>query len=98
MILESTSRLERSQKEMDRSMAQILTTKKNDFNRVLSTLQALSPLKIKERGYSLAYSEDNRLVKSVKQVSVNEQVQIQLTDGSLFCKVENIKGSEKSDK
>ncbi|MEH7302671.1 exodeoxyribonuclease VII large subunit [Neobacillus drentensis] len=97
MILESTSRLERSQKEMDRSMMQILTTKKNDFNRVLSTLQALSPLKIMERGYSLAYSEDNRLVKSVKQVSVDEQVQIQLTDGSLFCKVENIKGSEKSD-
>jgi exodeoxyribonuclease VII large subunit len=49
-----------------------------------------------ERGYSLAYSAENRLVKSVSQVKVNEQVQIQLTDGSLYCKVENIKESEKS--
>jgi exodeoxyribonuclease VII large subunit len=51
-----------------------------------------------ERGYSLAYTEDNHLVKSVKQVKVNEQVQIQLTDGSLFCNVETIKEIDASDK
>lgn len=95
-LIEATSRLDRSQKEINRSMVQVLTKKQNDFERILATLQALSPLKIMERGYSLAYSEENRLVKSVKQVTVNEQVQIQLTDGSLYCKVENIKESEKS--
>ncbi|EKN69881.1 exodeoxyribonuclease VII large subunit [Neobacillus bataviensis LMG 21833] len=89
---------DRTQKDMKRSMLQILSKKQTDFERILSTLQALSPLKIMERGYSLAYSEDNRLLKSVKQVKENEQVQIQLTDGSLFCKVENIKEREKSDK
>lgn len=51
-----------------------------------------------ERGYSLAYTEDNQLVKSVKQVKENEQVQIQLTDGSLFCHVETIKEIDASDK
>lgn len=95
-LIEATARLDRSQKEINRSMVQVLTKKQNDFERILATLQALSPLKIMERGYSLAYSEENQLVKSVKQVTVNEQVQIQLTDGSLYCKVENIKESEKS--
>jgi exodeoxyribonuclease VII large subunit len=33
----------------------------------------------------------------VKQVKVNEQVQIKLSDGSLYCNVENIKESGKSD-
>ncbi|MDQ1145120.1 exodeoxyribonuclease VII large subunit [Bacillus sp. SORGH_AS 510] len=95
-IFEATARLDRSYKDINRSMVQVLTKKQNDFERILATLQALSPLKIMERGYSLAYSEENRLVKSVKQVTVNEKVQIQLTDGSLYCKVENIKESEKS--
>ncbi|MGG1680057.1 exodeoxyribonuclease VII large subunit [Neobacillus sp. NRS-1170] len=87
---------DRTHKDIDRAMHKILSKKQTDFDRLVSTLQALSPLKIMERGYSLAYSAENRLVKSVSQVKVNEQVQIQLTDGSLYCKVENIKESEKS--
>ncbi|MCL6570502.1 MAG: exodeoxyribonuclease VII large subunit [Bacillus sp. (in: Bacteria)] len=90
-------RFERTKKDMNRAMLQVLSIKQTDFKRILSTLQALSPLKIMERGYSLAYSEDNQLVKSIKQVKVNEQVQIQLTDGSIFCNVQNIKESEKRD-
>lgn len=96
-VLAAQKRFERTQKDMNRTMLQVLSKKQTDFERILSTLQALSPLKIMERGYSLAYSEDNRLVKSIGQVKENERVQIQLTDGSLLCKVENIKESEKRD-
>ncbi|WP_312471821.1 exodeoxyribonuclease VII large subunit [Neobacillus sp.] len=96
-LLEARNHFERTQKELNRFMVQIFSKKQTDFNHVLSTLQALSPLKIMERGYSLAYTEDNHLVKTVKQVKVNEQVQIKLSDGSLYCNVENIKESGKSD-
>jgi exodeoxyribonuclease VII large subunit len=96
-LLEARNHFERTQKELNRFMVQIFSKKQTDFNHVLSTLQALSPLKIMERGYSLAYTEDNQLVKTVKQVKVNEQVQIKLSDGSLYCNVENIKESGKSD-
>ncbi len=96
-IREAQKRLELSNKDMKRAMHQVLLKKQTDFQRILSTLGALSPLKIMERGYSLAYSEENRLIKSINQVKMNELVQIQLTDGSLFCKVENIKESEKRD-
>lgn len=96
-LREAIKRLDLTNKEMNRAMQQVLSKKQTDFERVLSTLGALSPLKIMERGYSLAYSEENRLIKSINQVKMNERVQIQLTDGSLFCKVENIKESEKRD-
>ncbi|MFF2448655.1 exodeoxyribonuclease VII large subunit [Neobacillus sp. NPDC058068] len=96
-LLEAKNQFKRRQKDMNRSMLQIFSKKQTDFNHVLSTLQALSPLKIMERGYSLAYTEDYNLVKTVKQVKVNERVQIQLSDGSLYCNVENIKESGKSD-
>jgi exodeoxyribonuclease VII large subunit len=97
-LQEATKRFDRTQKDLNRTITQIYVKKQTEFDRIVSTLQALSPLKIMERGYSLAYTEDNRLVKSVKQVKANEQVQIQLTDGSLFCNVEKIKEREASDK
>jgi exodeoxyribonuclease VII large subunit len=97
LILEAQKRLDLTNKEMKRAMHHVLSKKQTEFDRILSTLGALSPLKIMERGFSLAYSEDDRLIKSINQVNINEPVQIQLTDGSLFCKVENIKESEKRD-
>ncbi|MFL6517937.1 MAG: exodeoxyribonuclease VII large subunit, partial [Bacillus sp. (in: firmicutes)] len=96
-LREAQKRLELTNKEMKRAMQQVLSKKQTEFERILSTLGALSPLKIMERGYSLAYSEENRLIKSINQVKMNERVQIQLTDGSLFCRVENRKESEKRD-
>ncbi|MBT2698257.1 exodeoxyribonuclease VII large subunit [Bacillus sp. ISL-40] len=96
-LREAQKRLDLTNKEMKRAMQQVLSKKQTEFERILSTLGALSPLKIMERGYSLAYSEENRLIKSINQVKMNERVQIQLTDGSLFCRVENSKESEKRD-
>ncbi|WHX99243.1 exodeoxyribonuclease VII large subunit [Neobacillus sp. DY30] len=96
-LRESEVRFERSKKDIQRAMRQILLKKQTDFERILATLQALSPLKIMERGFSLVYSEDNVLIKSVKQVKENEPLQIQLTDGSLLCNVQNIKESENRD-
>jgi exodeoxyribonuclease VII large subunit len=93
-LREAESRFDRSQKDMGRAMIQIFLKKQTQFEKVISTLQALSPLKIMDRGYSLVYSEDNVLIKSINQVKENEPLQIQLTDGSLLCNVTNIKESE----
>ncbi len=90
-------RFERSKKDIQRAMGQIFLKKQTEFDRILATLQAISPLKIMERGYSLVYSKENQLIKSIKQVKENEPLQIQLTDGSLLCNVQNIKESENRD-
>lgn len=88
----SKEQFSRSEKEMERAMQQILIKKQTQYDRMISTLQALSPLKIMERGYSLAYTKDHQLVKSVKQVKQNDGLQIKLTDGSLLCTVQEIQG------
>jgi exodeoxyribonuclease VII large subunit len=93
-LLEAEKKLDRSQKDIRRAMMQILIKKQNEFDRVISTLQALSPLKIMDRGYSIVYKDGNRLVKSINQVKEDESIQIQLTDGSLTCHVQSIKESE----
>ena len=63
--------------------AWLLTTK-------LAKLDALSPLKIMERGYSLAYSEQQTLIKTVRQLKEGDRIHIRFQDGRAHCVVSNI--------
>ena len=86
-LKESKGKYEKSVKSLSRAMALILAKKEGDFTNKLSTLEALSPLKIMERGYSLAYSESGELLKSAKQVNIKDMVRINLADGMITCNV-----------
>jgi exodeoxyribonuclease VII large subunit len=43
-----------------------------------------------ERGYSLVYDKEKELIKSTKQVSKGDVVNVRLTDGQLQCEVSKI--------
>ena len=74
-------------KALYRAMSIVLSNKQAEFKSTLSTLQALSPLKIMERGYSLTYNDKGNLVKSIQHVEVKDHVKITLADGTLNCQV-----------
>lgn len=58
----------------------------------LRHLDALSPLKVMSRGYSLVYDEnEEHLIKSLKEVEVGDKVNIKLNDGQLNCQVWGMK-------
>ncbi|MDZ5471059.1 exodeoxyribonuclease VII large subunit (plasmid) [Bacillus sp. 31A1R] len=92
LLDEAKLKQEKLEKQLNRSLTNRLLDKQKDFGRVLATLEALSPLKIMDRGYSLVYGEEGKLVKSVENVKDNELIEVRLADGSLTCKVEEIKG------
>ncbi|MGD6898843.1 exodeoxyribonuclease VII large subunit [Bacillus infantis] len=77
----------RGSRALGRAMKEVLTTKQKEFSGMVSTLEALSPLKIMDRGYSLAYSGEGKLLKSVSQVEKGDDVQVKLADGTFNCKV-----------
>ncbi|MBT2687038.1 exodeoxyribonuclease VII large subunit [Bacillus sp. ISL-47] len=81
---------DRLYKLLNRAMGNIVTAKEKDFARALSTLEALSPLKIMDRGYSLAYTEKEKLIKTVTQINVNDQIKVKVSDGSINCRVTDI--------
>ncbi|MEF3354739.1 exodeoxyribonuclease VII large subunit [Paenibacillus sp. GYB006] len=65
----------------------------------LRHLDALSPLKVMSRGYSLVYNEDEKqLVKSTNDVLPGDVIKIKLSDGGLSCEVREIKEDDKDDK
>ncbi|OIJ16028.1 exodeoxyribonuclease VII large subunit [Anaerobacillus arseniciselenatis] len=63
--------------------------KQFQFEQLVTKLEALNPLKVMTRGYSLAYKEDGKIIKSVTDVSVGEKLKIKLKDGSVFCDIQD---------
>ncbi|KAA6451506.1 exodeoxyribonuclease VII large subunit [Bacillus swezeyi] len=81
---EQTNRLKRN---MNVQLKQI----HSQFQTVLGKLNALSPLEVMERGYSLTYKE-NELIKSIEQVQEKDELLIKLNDGTLTCEVQQKRG------
>jgi exodeoxyribonuclease VII large subunit len=74
-------------KSLEKEMNQRLKEKQMAFQSIISKLDALSPLKIMERGYGLVYNQSQQLVKSVEQVQPGEFVTVNLKDGHLDCQI-----------
>ena len=53
-----------------------------------ASLDALSPLKVLGRGYSIARKEDGTLLSSITQVEPDARFRLRLTDGEVPCRVE----------
>ncbi|MGI8383409.1 exodeoxyribonuclease VII large subunit [Robertmurraya sp. P23] len=86
----------KTEKALNRTFANLLLTKKKEHQRVNMALDALSPLKIMDRGYSLVYNEDDHLVKSTEQIRLNDNIKIKLVDGSITCEVLEIEGKDQT--
>ena len=53
----------------------------------ISKLDAMSPLKVLTRGYSMAQTEDGTLLRSVTQVELGQRISVSLSDGSISATV-----------
>lgn len=53
-------------------------------------LQALSPLAVLARGYSVTMQTDGTVITSTEQISVNDNVNIQFQNGKAICTVKEI--------
>ena len=70
---------------------QILSRARERLARDSAALDAMSPLKVLGRGYSIARNENGTLIASVKDAAPGERLELRLSDGSLVCRVEERK-------
>lgn len=64
--------------------------KKNKYDMLVNTLKLVNPLNILEKGYSLVKIDD-KLIKSSKDVKVNDEVNIKLYEGEIRATVKEVK-------
>ncbi len=65
----------------------IVTRRENELERAGSKLNALSPVRVLERGYALVYGPDGRLLRSSGEVREGEEISARLHQGSLQATV-----------
>lgn len=70
-----------------RAFDSTLDDKENKFAMLLGKLNALSPLAVMQRGYAVAKESGGKIIKSVSQISANDDVKIEFADGNAVCKV-----------
>ena len=66
---------------------QNLSKAKQHYISVISKLDAMSPLKVLTRGYSMVRNDRGEVIRSAGQVMIGEQIQIDLSDGTLSAAV-----------
>ena len=81
-------------KRLEQAQGQLMKDKKQQFQRAIQQLDLLSPLKIMNRGYGILQQEQT-IIKSVNQLEVNQELTIQLVDGTVRSKVTSVeKGNQ----
>ncbi|MDY4582713.1 MAG: exodeoxyribonuclease VII large subunit [Candidatus Faecousia sp.] len=71
-----------------------LTRMNHRYIAAVSKLDAMSPLKVLTRGYSMAQTEKGEVLRSVHQVELGQRIRVSLSDGSLSATVMGKKENE----
>lgn len=71
--------------------SQTIHRRKQHFVSMTAKLDAMSPLKVLARGYSMTQNEEGDLIRSVEQVEPGERIKISLSDGYVTASVEDVK-------
>ena len=93
-------RFERMQQQLDQLRARLVRatqnhqeTLKQQVGALAEQLEALSPLKVLARGYSLTQRADGLVVRDVAEVTVGEELTTRLSRGQLRVRVEGIESA-----
>ena len=96
-----TAYLEQRQRSVDMLKNRLISAQQNNLARKnqryianVSKLDAMSPLKVLTRGYSMAQTEDGQVLRSVSQVERGQNIQVSFSDGALTATVMEIKERE----
>ncbi|MBE9568309.1 MAG: exodeoxyribonuclease VII large subunit [Proteobacteria bacterium] len=102
-IRQNRQSIEYLNKRIQQATLNALDHKKSQLSNAATTLNAISPLKTLERGYSITLAADNlaadnlasgkdkkvKAITSVRQLKINDMIETRLTDGHIISRVES---------
>ncbi|MBI4678549.1 MAG: hypothetical protein HY748_13300 [Elusimicrobia bacterium] len=69
-------------------MERLLSSKEKDLAKLLEKIEALSPLKVLCRGYSIADKlPEHEILRRASQVKKGDKVRVRLHEGHIQCEV-----------
>jgi len=89
-VHDRTERVDELSDRMQRAMSLLLERRKQKLAAVAGSLDALSPFKVLQRGYSVTTHTDGRAIRSVQGIVAGDEIGTLLPDGSLTSRVETV--------
>lgn len=80
-------KLENIKSDLVNSIKNRISSTKSTFTNTVSKINALNPLSVLTRGFSVVSNSSGAVVKSIKQVSINSEINIKLSDGAIKASV-----------
>jgi exodeoxyribonuclease VII large subunit len=84
------ARLDSATRAQNAAMSSRLEKLRQQFGSSVAALEAMSPLKVLERGYAIAQDAAGNIVRDAMAASVGDAVRVRLWKGALDCRVESI--------
>ena len=76
--------------DMQHSIHNLLNQRKAKADLLRHKMEALSPLAVLDRGYSIVTDKDGRTLKSVSQAKAGDNITIRLSDGRILADVQEV--------
>lgn len=76
--------------DLQHAMQSLLTQRKSKAELLRHKMEALSPLAVLDRGYSIVTGKDGRTLKSIRQAQTGDNISITLSDGRILADVQEV--------
>ncbi len=76
-------------KELNKTINLKIDNNVNKLNTIIEKLELINPLNVMKRGFSLTY-KDNKLIRSVKKIKKDDELNIKFNDGNIIVNVKEI--------
>lgn len=96
MVLQHQKNVQSSQQRLHLAAQKNVQAKGRSFSNMIQLLEALNPLKIMDRGYSLTYQND-KVVKSIEELNPAQPLHIKLQDGVVIASIDSINKQSKGE-
>src|SRR5699024_1883717 len=87
-------KLQNQKRQMNGQIKNIISVKQQSLAKQIDKLTLLNPLHIMQRGFSISFDEEQKIVKSVTKVKKDDDIQIKLHDGTIDCTVNQVRTEE----
>lgn len=94
-IQELSHKVDELEERLKRGVKQVLSTSRHQVQSIAASLNALSPLAVLERGYSLTKRvTDGELIRDASTISVGDKISTLLASGNFISEVTSVEADE----
>jgi exodeoxyribonuclease VII large subunit len=88
LLTAARARFESLNNSRDNAIVARMETAQRNFGLAAAALDAMSPLRVLERGYAIAHDSEGRVIRDADAASIGDELRLRLWKGELECRIE----------